>query len=138
MGIGFQTGVDQPVTLRCAVDPDGGGDKALHQETLRRTNVGFVECHARFTQQLFIAHQLAMRAAIKPVHRLAVEIFQFQRRDAPAVFPAQYLARFFNMLFRDKGHGLLRRKCDVQRAVVRCQPEFHLGSLRSVPPVSGQ
>lgn len=40
--------------------------------------------------------------------------------------------------FGDKGNGLLRRECDLQRAVVGGQPEGKLAALRGVPPVTGE
>lgn len=54
-----------------------------------------------------------MGAAIEAVNRLAVEIFQFKRGYAPAVFAAQHLFHFLDVSFRNKGHGLLRRERNV-------------------------
>ncbi|MOA36143.1 hypothetical protein D3C78_1576500 [compost metagenome] len=79
-----------------------------------------------------------MGTTIQAEYGLAVEIFQFQRRDAPAVFTAQHVLRFFDVLFRDKRHGFLRRQRHIQRAIVGRQPEFDLSPLRGIPPVSGQ
>ena len=42
-----------------------------------------------------------------------------------------------NLIGRNKRHGLLRRKENLQRPVVRRQPEGNFGPLRGVPPVSG-
>ena len=67
--------VNDPAVLRGAIYPDGGGDKPLHQKTFRRANVRFIERHARFAEQFFIVHQLAMGAAVEAINRLAVEIF---------------------------------------------------------------
>ena len=124
--------------MRGAIDPDGRGNKPLHQKPFRWADVSFVERHARLAEQFFIAHQLTMGATVEAVNRLTVEIFQFKRGNAPAVFTAQQLFHFFDVRFRNKRHGLLRRQRHLQRAVVRCQPEFNLGALRRIPPVSGQ
>ena len=75
MRIRLQASVDKGAVLLSAVNPDGGGNKPLHQKAFRRTNVRFVERHARFAQQFFVAHQLAMGAAVKAIHRLTMEIF---------------------------------------------------------------
>ena len=71
----LQARVHETTVLLSAVHPDGGGDKPLHQKTFRRANVRFVERHARFAEQFFIAHQLAMGAAVEAINRLAVEVF---------------------------------------------------------------
>ena len=136
--VGFETGVNKAAVLRGAVDPDGGSNKPLHQKTFWRADIGFVQRHASVAQQFFITHQLAMGAAVKAMYGLTVEIFQFKRRQAPAIFTAQQLLYFLNMIVRDKSHGFLRRQGHMQRAVVRRQPECHLGALRSIPPVSGK
>ena len=75
--------------MRCAIHPDGRGNKPFHQETLGGADIRFVERYARLAQKLFIAHQLTMGATVKAVYRLTVEIFQLKRGDAPAVFAAQ-------------------------------------------------
>ena len=124
--------------MRRTIDPDGRGNKPLHQKAFGWADIRFVERHACFTEQFFIAHQLTMGATVEAVNRLTVEIFQFKRGNAPAVFTAQQLFHFFDVRLWDKRHGLLRRQRHLQRAVVRCQPEFNLGALRRIPPVSGQ
>ena len=79
-----------------------------------------------------------MGAAVEAVNRLTVEIFKFKRGKAPVTFAAQQLLHFFDVGFRNKGHGFLRRQRNVKRAVVRRQPELNLSALRRIPPVSGQ
>ncbi|CSP96572.1 Uncharacterised protein [Shigella sonnei] len=56
-----------------------------------------------------------MGATVKAIHRLAVG----------------------NLIGGNKRHGLLRCKRNLQRPVVRRQPEGDFCPLRGVPPVSG-
>ena len=99
--------------MRGAVDPDGGGNKPLHQKAFRWADIRLVERHARLAEQLFIAHQLTMGATVEAVNRLAVEILQLKRGHAPAVFAAQQLLHLFDVGFRNKSHGFLRGQRNV-------------------------
>ena len=78
-----------------------------------------------------------MGATVKADNRLTVEISQGQRSEAEALLPLQQPFSLLLLRFGDKGNGLLRRECDLQRAVVGGQPEGELAALRGVPPVTG-
>ena len=79
-----------------------------------------------------------MDATVKADNRLPVEISQGQWSEAEAFLPLQQLFSLRLLRFGDKGNGLLRRECDLQRAVVGGQPEGKLAALRGVPPVTGE
>ena len=136
--IGFHARVNQLWAARFAFHPHRGGNKALHQVALRRTDIALIEGDAAVAEHLLQTHQLTMGAAVEADNRLAMEIFQGQRGEAEAFLPLQQLFSLRLLRFGDKGDGLLRRQRDLQRAVVGGQPEGQFGALRRVPPVTGE
>ncbi len=104
---GLQAGIHQRAVARFAADPHRGGDKTLHQKTLRRADVGFVQGYAALAEQFLVAHQLAMGTAVEAVHRLAAEVFQLKRRQAVMAFTREDPLCLGHLRRGDKRHRLL-------------------------------
>ena len=138
VGMGLQASVDQRVALRLAAEPYRRGDKALHQEALRRADIRFKHRNALFAQQLFQPLQLAMLTTVKTEDRAAAKILQRQRLQAHLTLVAQQRFHLRLIVARNKGDRLLRRQRQTLRAAVRRQPENDFGALGAVAPVAGK
>ncbi len=100
------------------------GDEALHEEAIRRGDVGFVEVDAGGGEALLQFAQGAIARRIEPQDGAPLEVLQRQladlhpgRQQALDVRPSRGWR---------KGHGLLRRHPQLARTAVGSEPEHQL------------
>src|SRR5690606_35809779 len=136
---GTQLGIpQQTVVVQRATEAHRRGDEALHEETLRRTNVGLVDIHACGPQSLFQTQQLAVLTAVEPEHRTMAEIAKPELAQLGIRLAVQQLLRARTLFGRYKGHRWLHGNTHTTGTVIGRQPELDLDARRRVAPVPRQ
>src|SRR5690606_34574020 len=125
----------QTVVVQRAAKRYRRGDKALHEKTLGRTDVGLVDIHACGPQRLFQTQQLAVLTAVEPEHRTMTEIAKPELAQLGIWLAIQQLLGALALFGRHKGHRWLYGNTYTTGTVISSQPELDLDARRRVAPV---